>query len=75
MKAYKITLLFIDFDEVGPQEAKYLIENARLPNHIDSGTVMDIEEADIGEWHDNHPLNNRKTMAAAFEEIFPAVKS
>ena len=70
MRAYKITLLFLDFDEVGPQEAKSLIENARLPNRIDPGTVMAIEEADIGEWHDNHLLNKRTTMAAAFEELF-----
>ena len=75
MKAYKITLLFIDFDEVGQQEAKYLIENARLPCRIDPGTVMSIEEADIGEWRDDHPLNKLATMATAFEELFPAVKS
>ena len=70
MRAYKITLLFIDFDEVGQQEAKYLIENARLPNHIHPGSVMAIEEADIGEWRDDHPLNKRATKAAAFRALF-----
>ena len=70
MKAYKITLLFLDFDEVGPQEAKSLIENARLPNRIDPGTVMDLQEADIGEWSDDHPLNKRATMAEAFRSLF-----
>ena len=73
MKAYKITLLFIDFDEVGKDEAKYLIESARLPNHIHPGTVMSIEEANIGAWHDDHPLNSQATKAQAFAEIFPAV--
>ena len=74
MKAYKITLLFLDFDEVGPQEAKALIENARLPNHIHPGMVMETQEADIGEWSDDHTLNKRATMASAFAELFPSVK-
>lgn len=71
VKAYKITLLFIDFDEVGKDEAKYLIESARLPNHIHPGTVMSIEEADIGPWHDDHPLNKLTQMAQAFAQFFP----
>ena len=71
MKAYKITLLFLDFDEVGKDEAKYLIESARLPNHINPGTVMDLQVADIDEWSDDHPLNSRATRALAFAEIFP----
>jgi hypothetical protein len=71
MKAYKITLLFLDHDDVGPTEAKELIENARLPNHIQPGTVMQFEERDIGEWHDEHPLNRRDTMEAAYLELFP----
>ena len=75
MKAYKITLFFIDFDEVGPQEAKYLIENARLPAALTPVQSAGIEEADIGEWRDDHPLNKLATMATAFEKLFPAVKS
>lgn len=74
MRAYKITLLFLDFDEVGPQEAKALIENARLPNHINPGKVMEMQEADISEWSDDHPLNKRATMASAFAALFPSVK-
>ena len=70
MKAYTITLLFLDFDEVGPQEAKALIENARLPNHIHPGMVMETQEADIGEWSDDHPLNKRATMSEAFRSLF-----
>jgi hypothetical protein len=74
VKAYKITLLFIDFDNVGKEGAKELIESARLPNRVDPGTVMSIEEADIGAWHDDHPLNKFSTMAAAFSALFPTVK-
>jgi hypothetical protein len=67
MKVYKMTLLFIDFDDVGAEEAKHLIENARLPNH---SRVMSLEERDIGEWCDEHPLNRHDTQAAHFEELF-----
>jgi hypothetical protein len=70
MKVYKMTLMFIDFDNVGMTDAKQLIENARLPNHINPGTVVAIEERDIGEWHDDHPLNNRKTQIAALQLLF-----
>ena len=75
MKAYKMTLLFIDFDEVGMDGAKELIENARLPNHIDPGTVMSIEEADIGKWDDDHPLNHRGSQMAEFSRLFTVPKS
>jgi hypothetical protein len=70
MKAYKIVLLFIDYDNVGLDQAALLIENARLPNHISPGTVMSIEERDIGGWHDGHPLNQLDMQATAFDEMF-----
>jgi hypothetical protein len=75
MKVYKITLMFIDFDEVGPEGAKELIENARLPNHISPGTVMEIEERDIGEYPDSHPLNRISTQAEAFKDLFDGLSS
>lgn len=67
-----MTLMFIDFDNVGMAGAKQLIEEAELPNHIHPGNVTSIEERDIGEWHDDHPLNDRKTRAAAFQLLFEA---
>lgn len=77
MKVYKMTLMFLDHDDVGPAAAKQLIENARLPNHISPGDVMAIEERDIGEWRDDHPLNFRDKQAAAFAALFaePAAQS
>ena len=30
-----------------------------------------IEEADIGEWDDDHPLNNTKKQKAEFDRLFP----
>lgn len=66
-----MVLLFIDHDNVGPDEAVQLIEGARLPNHIDPGTIMSLEESDIGEWSDDHPLNDRGTKEAEFLKLFP----
>lgn len=65
-----MTLMFIDFDNVGLEGAKRLIEDARLPNRIDPGTVMAVEERDIGEWNDDHPLNWADTKKKHFEELF-----
>ena len=75
MKAFKFTLLFLDHDEVGIEEAQSLIENARLPNHISAGTIVAAEEADIGEWEDDHPLNRLDTLRAEFDRLFPAPAS
>ncbi len=75
MKAYKIVVLFLDHDDIGPDEAAQLIENARLPNHIIPGTVMSVEMCDIGEWDDEHPLNTRGAKKAMFDEmLFTAVR-
>ncbi len=57
MKAYKIELLVIDHDECGGDEIAGHIENVNYPNDCISPNVLSIKEADIGEWHDNHPLN------------------
>ena len=70
MKAYRIVLLFIDHDGVGPADARDLIENARLPNHISPGKIMAMSEREIGEWSDDHPLNHEARMADAFEDLF-----
>jgi predicted transcriptional regulator len=32
--------------------------------------VMDIVSVDIGEWHDEHPLNNYKTAEAEYNRLF-----
>ena len=70
MKAYKLTLLFVDHDDVGMDGAISLIENAQLPNHISAGTVMEAEDYDIGEWSDDHPLNSDRTMCTEFDRMF-----
>lgn len=73
MKVYKLTCCFIDFDELGAEEIKDLIDNLRLPNHISPPEVMNIESVDIGEWHDEHPLNYTALKEQEFIRLFPNV--
>lgn len=69
MKAYKVEILIIDFDEVG-DGIKELIENARYPNYCINPQVKSIVEADIGEWYDEHPLNQHSTAEEEYLRIF-----
>ena len=69
MKAYKLEILVIDFDECGESIAGY-IENANYPNDCVTPQILSIKEADIGEWSDDHPLNSNKTRDAAVKKYF-----
>lgn len=70
MKAYKVELLIIDFDEVGESGIKSLLEDTSFPNRCINPSVMDMQSRDIGEWHDNHPLNFTTTSKSEFERLF-----
>jgi hypothetical protein len=70
MKAYKIELLIVDFDEVGGEGIKNVIKNQKYPNWCISPDVMEIEEADIGEWTDDHPLNKLITREEEYKRLF-----
>lgn len=69
MKAYKVEILIIDFDELGLDEIKSVITNARYPNHCMSPDVKDIQEYDIGEWSDEHPLNLHATADQYYNNL------
>ena len=56
MKAHMVTLLIVDHDEVG-EDIRDIIENTNYPNDCISPTVYGISTIEIGEWHDDHPLN------------------
>lgn len=71
VKVYKIVMLLVDHDELGPKGIKSLFEDEQYPNHIIGPDVMSIEERDIGEWHDKHPLNFHSKMRAEYERLFP----
>lgn len=73
MKAYKVTLLIIDLDEIGAGEIKDVIENVHYPNRCISPEVAQIESAEIGEWRDDHPLNITTTSTAEWKRLFPSL--
>lgn len=57
MKAYIAAILIIDHNEVG-DNIKDIIENTRYPNCCINPHVIELVKAEIGEWNDNHPLND-----------------
>lgn len=71
MKAYKLELLVIDFENYGPESLSVIAENAR---GLDP-TVMSIEGRDIGEWTDDHPLNKHDTAEAEYKRLFAPVSA
>jgi hypothetical protein len=70
MKVYKLEILIIDHDQLGEEEIKVVIENQKYPNYCISPTVMDTKCNDIGEWSDDHPLNNFKEMKNEYSKLF-----
>ena len=66
MKAQKATVYILDHEGFGKDAVKDNIEcGSKLSLH-----VTDVEEIDIGEWTDEHPLNKTKTCDATFRMLF-----
>lgn len=57
MKFYVVTLVVRDSDELGPEDIKSTLENQKYPNRCIHPYVSQITGYDVGEWHDDHPLN------------------
>jgi len=71
MKVYKVTLMVIDYDELDDaDEITSVIENARYANRCIYPNVVNIEERDIGEWSDDHPLNQTDECEDYFRALF-----
>jgi len=70
MKVMQIVLTVIDFDQVGPDGIKELIENARYPNRCISPLVRSVDVREIGEWSDEHPLNNSDSAEEELSRLF-----
>lgn len=70
MKVYKIELMIVDFDDVGPEEIKHILETTRYPNRCINPTVMHIYGRELGTWSDDNPLNNRDTAAEEYRRLF-----
>jgi len=70
MKAYLLTVLIVDHDEVGSNDIKTILQETRYPNRCIAPRVQSIREADIGEWDDDHPLNFTDISEDTLKEYF-----
>lgn len=71
MKVHRVVISVIDHDGLGADGVRQEIENVRYPNRCISPSVESIETAEIGEWSDEHPLNNRDTSRSEIDQLFP----
>lgn len=72
MQVIKLEVMIIDFDGLGADEIKSVIENQRYPNDCISPDVRKIEVREIGKWSDEHPLNHRDKSEAEYHRLFVA---
>lgn len=66
MKAYKVELLVLDHENTGEDGITFFLENVKYiyPK------VMSIQSKEIGEFEDDHPLNQRDQCRQFYEELF-----
>lgn len=70
MKVYKVELMILDFDEIGPEQIKEVIEYQKFPNRCISPDVIRIDDREIGEWDDDCDLNKSNKCIEAFNKLF-----
>lgn len=70
MKVYRVEVMIIDHDDRGSEEIKVTIENTRYGNDCITPEVVKMDERDIGEWSDEHPLNLTDGWRAAYAALF-----
>jgi hypothetical protein len=80
MKVHKVEVMIIDHDEVGNMGVIDVLENAHYSNRCISPKVISVQTKDIGEWTDEHPLNQRSTALDYYKKLFsttpePAVET
>lgn len=74
MKVYKLEVMIIDQDVDSIEDAIYIIDETRYPNHINVKAIT-CKEADIGEWDDDNPLNDPDTTKQEMDKLFPMSKT
>jgi len=63
--AYKLEVLVLDFDDVGAEAVKNMVENTRYLS-----TEVKGMETRVVEWTDDHPLNKQDTADEAYRKLF-----
>ena len=66
MKVFKLEITVIDFENYGQEEIKNIIESVKYLQP----SVLSVDVADIGEWHDGHPLNKHSTHSQECKRLF-----
>jgi hypothetical protein len=66
---YKVELMIVDHDGVGTAGIISALENAHYPNRCISPHVRQLQMRAV-DWSDEHPLNKKATMLAAYDELF-----
>lgn len=66
MKAYKIEMIIVDTMNKGIDSILGTIDCMRYHN----ADILEVVEADIGEWSVEHPLNNKETKKYIKREYF-----
>lgn len=69
VRVYRMEVLVIDHDQLGPDGARSALENARYPNDCMSPKVVALDER-LLDWSDDHPLNKRDGWKPAYEALF-----
>ena len=65
MKAYRLEVLVLGFENMSMGDVIREVGNCR---HI-SPRVLSSKEAEIGEWHDDHPLNKFSETAECIKRL------
>lgn len=65
---YKIEIMVIDFDGLGSDEIKSVIENTHYPNMCISPAVKKMGITSV-DWSDDHPLNITKSADAYYKTM------
>ncbi len=68
-EVHRITVMVVDHDQLGAEQAGAAIEAAHYPNDCVSPKVVSTETRSV-DWHDDHPLNGRSTCRAALSALF-----
>lgn len=70
MKAIKVELIFINHENIREEEdVRHELKNVKYLYP----TILSLKSKEIGEWHDDHPLNKKETFSKTAKEIFNQV--
>lgn len=73
MKVFKLTLLFVDHDNLGDERTIELFNHLHLPNHIIGPTVIKSERVEISHEKYDDTLNTTDSdqLDQEFRKLFP----